>query len=146
MSLYSAQVTGEALAAATVETIIMIATGTARRGRLRRWGISFNGTDVTDAPVQVQLMRFTSNGSSSSSTPLKLDEADVAPLATARSAFTAEPSTSDVLESHYVSPAGGQLIETYFDDAPIIGVSGRLGVRILGNDAVNVSAFMHFEE
>lgn len=146
MSLYSAQVTGEALAAATVETIIQIAASATKRARLRRWGISFNGVDVTDTPVQVQLMRFSSAGSSSSSTPLKLDEADVAPLATARSAFTAEPTTGDILESHYVSPAGGQLIETYFDDAPIIGVSGRLGVRILGNDAVNVSAFIHFEE
>lgn len=145
MSLYAAQVTGEALAAATVETVMLVLAGT-NRCRLRRWGVSFNGTNVANSPVQVQLLRLTSNGSSSSAAPLKLDEADIAATATYRTSFTAEPSTSDVLESHYITPAGGLLVETYFDDAPVIGVNGRLGIRILGNDAVNVSAFMHFEE
>jgi hypothetical protein len=146
MSLYAAQVTGEALAAAAVETVLALAAGTTKRLKIRRWGVSFNGTNVANTPVQVQLIRITSAGSSTSGTPKKLDEADVAPLAAFLSAFTAEPSTGDVLEAHYVSPAGGQIIETYFDDAPIVGVSGRLAIRILGNDAVNASAFIHFEE
>lgn len=146
MSLYAAQVTGEALAASTAETVLMIFTGANARAKLRRWGISFNGADVTKTPVQVQLMRFTSNGSSSSGTPLKLNEADVASQSTFRSAFTAEPTTSDILESHFITPAGGEVIETYFDDAIVVGVNGRLGIRVLGNDAVNVSAYMHWEE
>ncbi len=146
MSLFAAQVTGEALAASTAETVLMISTGANKRAKIRRWGVSFNGTNVANTPVQVQLMRFTSAGSASSGTPLKLDESDVASLSTFRSAFSAEPTTSDVLESHFVTPAGGAVIETYFDDAPVVGVSGRLGIRVLGNDAVNVSAFIHFEE
>lgn len=146
MSLYGAQVTGEALAAATAETVLMVVAGSTNRAKLRRWGVSFNGTDPTKTPVQVQLMRFTSNGSSTQGTPLKLDESAVSALSTYRSAFTAEPSTGDVLESVFVSPAGGLVVETYFDDAPVVGISGRLGIRVLGNDAVNVSAFMHFEE
>lgn len=146
MSLYAGQVTGEAVTAAVAETIIMVATSTSIRAKIRRWGVSFNGTDVTDAPVQVQLMRFTSNGSSSTGVPVKMDTSDVPALSAIRTAFTAEPTTSDVLETHFVSPAGGNLIETYFDDAPVVEVSGRIGIRVLANDAVNVSAFIHFEE
>lgn len=148
MTLLAAQVTGEALAAATVETVLVVASGAAKRLKIRRWGISFNGTNVTNAPVQVQLMRFTSAGTASTGTPQKMDEADVPVLSgsTFRSAFAAEPTTGAILESHYVSPAGGQLIENYFDDAPIVGVSGFLGLRVLGNDAVSVSAFIHYEE
>ncbi len=146
MSLYGVQVAGESINASSAETVLMVVASASKRLKVRRWGVSFNGTDVTDTPVQVQLLRFTSNGSSSTSTPVKLDPSDVPSLSSVRSAFTAEPTTGDVLETHYVTPAGGNLIETYFDDAPVIEVSGRLGIRVLATDAVNVSAFLHFEE
>lgn len=146
MSLYAVQVTGEAIAASTAETILMVVAGSSKRVKVRRWGISFNGVDVTDAAVQVQLMRFSSNGTSSSSTPTKLDESEVASLAAVRTAFSAEPTTGDIIESHFVTPAGGNLVEVYYDDAPVVGVNGRIGIRVLAADAVNVSGFLVFEE
>lgn len=146
MAHYGVTVTGEALAAATAETLLMVIAGSGRRARIKRWGVSFNGANVSDVPIQVQLMRFTSNGSSSEAAATKLDPTSESALAVVRTAFTAEPSTSDILESHYVSPAGGNLIEVYFDDAPVVPAVGRIGIRLLGNAAVNVSGFMIFEE
>jgi hypothetical protein len=130
MSLFAAQVTGEALAAAAVETVLSVTASASKRLKVRRWGVSFNGTNVANTPVQVQLIRLTADGSSATGTPKKMDEASENPLAAFRSSYSAEPSTGDILESHYVSPAGGQLIETYFDDAPVVGQSGRLGIRV----------------
>lgn len=147
MPLYTVTVSGEALAAATVETIAQIVAPAARRLTLVRWGVSFNGADVTKVPVRVELLRLTSAGSSSAFTPVKMDPTDEAATATARVAHTVEPTASDVLEVHFVTPAGGNLIEYYGpEERPTVQASGRLGIRVLANDAVNVNCFLTFEE
>lgn len=149
MAHYSINVTGEAIAASAVETILQVVAGT-KPVRLSRWGISFNGTDVTDQPVRVELLRLTSAGTSSAYTPLKLDPTSEASLAAGRTAHTAEPTAGDVLEVHYITPAGGNLVEVYSagypDERPIVAPAGRLGIRVLAVDAVNVNAFLLFDE
>ena len=147
MALFSANVTGESLAAAAVETVIQIVASANKRINLVRWGISFNGVSVTDQPVRVELIRLTSAGTSSAFVPLKLDPTGDAAMASARTSHTAEPAPSDVLEVHYVTPAGGNLIEVYApDERPVIAANGRLGIRVLATNAVNTNAFMIFEE
>lgn len=150
MAHYSINVTGEAIAASTVETILQVVAGATKPVRLSRWGVSFNGVDVTDQPVRVELLRLTSAGTSSAFTPLKLDPNSEAAIATARTAHTAEPVAGDVLEVHYVSPAGGNLVEVYSagypDERVIVAPNGRLGIRVLAVDAVNVNAFLIFDE
>lgn len=147
MALFSINVTGEAIAAATVETVLQVAAGPASRLALTRWGISFNGVDVTKQPVRVELLRLTSAGTSSAYTPKKLDESSDPVVATGRTAHTAEPTAGDVLEVHYISPAGGNIVEVYApDERPIVQVNGRLGIRVLAVDALNVNAFLIFEE
>lgn len=147
MPLYAVTVSGESLAAATVETLAQIVAPAARRLKLVRWGVSFNGADVTKAPVRVELLRLTSAGSSAAFTPVKMDPTDEVASATARVAHTAEPTAGDVLEVHYLTPAGGNLIENYApEEAPVVQASGRLGIRVLANDAVNANCFLIFEE
>lgn len=150
MSFYSVNVVGEAVAASAVETIIQVVAPANRKIHLSRWGVSFNGVDVTDQPVRVELLRLSSAGTSSAFIPLKLDESDNAAQSTARTAHTAEPTAGDVLEVHYVAPAGGNLVEVYSagspDERPAIVANGRLGIRVLAVDAVNVNAFIIFEE
>lgn len=150
MAHYSINVTGEAIAASTVETIIQVVAGASKPVRLSRWGVSFNGVTVTDQPVRVELLRLGSAGTSSAFTPLKLDPNSEAAIATARTSHTAEPTAGDVLVVHYVSPAGGNLEEVfsagYPDERPIVALNGRLGIRVLSVAAVNVNAFLIFEE
>lgn len=147
MSLFSINVSGEALSASTAETIIQGVASGSKSVDLIRWGISFNGALVTDAPVLIELIRFTSNGTSSLFTPLKLDPASDAPLMTGRTSHTAEPTPSDVLEKYYVSPAGGGLILQYAPDERIrVPINGRLGIRVLALNAVNVAAYLIFNE
>lgn len=150
MSHYSITVTGEALAAATVETVLQVVAGASKPVRVSRWGVSFNGVTVSDIPVRVELIRLTSAGTSSAFVPLKLDPNSEASMAAARTAHTAEPTAGDLLEVHYVSPAGGGLIEVYSagypDERPIVAPNGRIGIRVLATAAVNVNAFLIFDE
>lgn len=150
MAHYSINVTGEALAASTVETILQVVAGATKPVRVSRFGISFNGVSVTDQPVRVELIRLSSDGTSSAFVPKKLDSNSENSIAQGRTAHTAEPTAGDVLEVHYISPAGGNLVEVfspgYPDERPIVAPSGRIGLRVLSTAAVNVSAFLIFEE
>lgn len=149
MAHFSINVTGEALAASTVETVLQVVAGATKPVRVSRWGVSFNGVDVTDQPVRVELLRLTSDGTSSAYTPKKMDANSEASVATARTAHTAEPTAGDVLITAYVTPTGGyeQVFSPgYPDERPIAAPNGRIGIRVLGVDAVNVSAFLIFEE
>lgn len=150
MAHYSINVLGEAVAASTVETIIQVVAGAAKPVRLARWGVSFNGVTVTDQPVRVELIRLTSAGTSSTFVPKKMDPNSEAAVAQGLTSHTAEPVAGDVLEVHYVSPAGGNLVEAYSagypDERPIVAPTGRLGIRVLAVNAVNVSAFIIFDE
>lgn len=147
MSLFSINVSGEAVAANVVETIVQGVASASKSIELVRWSVSFNGSVVTDAPVLVELLRLTSAGTSAAFTPVKLNPADDAPLLTARTSHTAEPVAGEVLEKLYISPAGGMAYVQYAPDERVkVAASGRLGIRVLGVNAVNVSAFMIFSE
>jgi len=147
MALFSINVTGEAVAASVSETILQVVAGAARRVNLVRWGISFNGVSVSDQPVRVELIRLSSAGTSTAYVPKKMDESSDAPAASGRTAHTAEPTAGDVLEVHYVTPAGGNLIEAYApDERAVVQVNGRLGIRVLSTAALNVNSFLIFEE
>lgn len=140
---YSVAVLGEGLTAGIVETALQVVAGASKRAEVIRWSVSFNGTDGTKAPVRVELMRQTSAGTSTAYTPKKIDPAGDAPLLTGRTAFTAEPTTDDVLETYYVSPNAGLLVIEYApDDRPRIAAAGRMAIRLLANDAVSFNAYM----
>lgn len=146
MALQSVITTAQALPAATVTTALSIVAGS-KAIRLVRFGVSFNGADSTKAPVRVELIRLTSNGSSTAYTPKKIDPNSDAALASGRTTFTAEPAYGDILEIQYVSPAGGGFVEVYAPDERInIPAAQMLGLRFLANDAVSVNAFMIFDE
>lgn len=150
MAHYSVNVTAEAVAAATVETLIQVSAVGAKPFRIARWGVSFNGVTVTDQPVRVELIRLTNDGTSSAFVPRKLDTTVEASLAQGRTSHTAEPAAGDVLEVHYVSPAGGNLVEAYSagypDERPYAAPGGRIGIRVLAVNAVNANAFIIFDE
>ena len=146
-NLFTVNVVGEALAASTVQTVLQVVASASKSIEVVRWGVSFNGVDAADAPVRVELLRLTGAGTSSAFTPLKLDPASDAALATARTAHTAEPTYGDVLEPFQVTPYGGLLVMQYAgDERPKVTASNRIGIRCLAAAAVNVTAFMVFAE
>lgn len=146
-SLFSINVTLEALAATTTETVLQVVASATKNLEVVRWGVSFNGVSAADAPVKVELIRLTSAGTSSAFTPVKLDPSSDASIATARTSHTAEPTYSDIIEPFEVTPYAGLLIMQYAPDERIkVAANGRIGIRCMAAAAVNVTAFLIFAE
>lgn len=150
-AVYSATVEGEeAIAASTAETILQLRGATTTKAKIVAWGISFDGTSSTDAPVTVRLLRQSTDGASSSAaTEVPLDPDSPTAACTAFHSFSStEPTAGDVIEIHQVHPQGGNLVREYPPGRePILdnATSSRIGIEVNG-PAVNASAFIMWEE
>lgn len=148
MSLFVATDT-DTLAANTAETIIQVVAAT-KPLRIKEVGVSFNGVDAAQIPILVELMRQTTAGTSASGTVREQEEVRESPLASSLINFTAEPTAGDILRQWYVPPAGGLFVMQFpLGDEPVVGPSGRMGLRCTPSGASNtpgVAAYIVFDE
>lgn len=144
----------EALAAATAETLCIVAGATTRKGRVIAYGVSFDGVSSSAEPVQVKLKRgnSASQGSSSAATEEKHDPDDPAAACTGFHSFSGEPTyTGQPLRHHEVHPQGGQY-ELWRagseDDGFVLDDSANsfLGLEATAPAVVNVGAWMEWDE
>ncbi len=90
----------EELTASATETLVQVVAATNHQVKIKKWEVSFAGVTVTDEPIEVQLTRQSSAGTSSALTPVKWHDSDGDTIdATGRQDFTAEPTTGDILAS-----------------------------------------------
>lgn len=142
-----ATITEQALGAATQETVLQLVAAANHRVKLLQWGVFFDGTSVSEAPVQVVLQRQSTAGTSSANTPVKIDDSLAETLqTTARDAFTVEPTSGDILWAGEVHPQSGYSEILPLGQEIIIGGGDRIGIRCTAPAAVNARAFMKFEE
>lgn len=146
MGLYVVHSRNEALAAATVETLLQVVAGASKRVQVRAWGISFDGVTASNVPGDIELLRQTTAGTASAFTPAKWDEAEPASIATAQNLFTVEPTAGDMLHPIQLTPNGGLFEVDYGDDGPWVAASGRVGIRANFAAIVNVTAWLRFKE
>ena len=142
-----ASVAEEALAAATIETIIQLVAAANHRVKILGWGIFFDGVSTTAEPIEVVLARQTTAGTAAALTPVKVDDsiADTL-LTTAQQDFTVEPTTTDILAVVEVHPQQGYQILYPLGQELIIGGGDRVGLRATAPAVVNCRAVMYFEE
>lgn len=138
------------LVASTTRTLVQVVAGASKPLRIKEVGISFNGTDASLTPIQVDLCRQSTAGTSSALTLLEQEEAREAPMATARNGFSStEPTTGDIIRTWQVTPAGGLLVVQFpLGDEPIVAASGRLALRAITGAATTPSAasYIVFDE
>jgi hypothetical protein len=150
MPIYAATTEGEeGLTAATAETLIQLAGATTVRPKIVAWGISFDGTDPTAAPVVVELMRQTTAATGSGAVEVPLDPADPAAQVTARHTITAEGSAGDVIEAYEIHPQGGLVIREYAPGREVVmddSATSCIAIRATAPAAVNAVAWIHWEE
>ena len=139
--------TEEALGAATTETVLQLVAAANHRVKLKEWGVFFDGVSVTAEPVLVEIVRQSSDGTSSALTPVKVDDSLPETLqTTARDKFSgAEPTSGDVLDAIQVHPQQGWK-EVDSDYIYIVGGGDRIAIRVTAPAAVNCKASMKFEE
>ena len=142
-----AQITEEALAAATEETIIQLVAAANHRVKILSWGVFFDGVSGIAEPVQVELARQTTSGSAISLALVKMDDsiADTL-LTTAQQDFSAEPAKGDVLQSINCHPQSGYEKIFPLGQEPIIGGGDRIGIICTAPAIVNVRGMIVFEE
>lgn len=132
----------------TTLTLMQLVAATNHRVEVIEIGISFDGINNTHKPIDVDVLRQTSAGTSSALTLHKADDSlgdsfDVTALKT----FTAEPTDGALIpRPWHVHPQTG-LIYPVPSDAPIwIGAGDRLGLRVLAANAVEATAYILFRE
>jgi hypothetical protein len=150
MAIYSVTSEGEeAIAAATVETLVQLRGVTTAKARIVAWGISLDGVTSTDAPAVVDLLFQTTDGTATGATEVALNPDEPAALVTGFHSFSAEPTPGGIIESYEVHPQGGMVIREYPPGRePMItnATSSRIGVRVNCPTAVNALAWIQWEE
>ena len=141
-------VTGEvSVAGAATDTIFGILAATNQGIYIKKVKLGFKGAVVTNEPVTVEFIRFTSDGTGTAITEVKKDsDAGETIQSAAKHTYTAEPTGIVVLESMPIHPQGG-VIEVMPIEAPIHVHGGEgWGIRITPDDTVIAIATVECEE
>lgn len=149
-SVYSATTENEeAVVAATAETIIALISATATKPRIIEWGVSFDSTSATAAPVRVRLVRATADGTGSSATIKSWDPDNPTASATAKHSYSAEPTkeSTPLVEMH-IHPQAGIVVqyplgrEIVLDNA----TTSIVCLEVLADANVNATGYIVWEE
>lgn len=138
------------LTATTAKTILAVITGATRRARIFRFEIGFGSTTNTDAAVLYEIVRFTgADGTGTAVTPVALDPANPAAIATAKENYTAEPASAVVLSTGKLTPQPGGTLIVPFEPGvePTAAISTEIGLRLTApQNQTTVRATLYFEE
>jgi hypothetical protein len=149
MELYTITATDVPLSAGTAKTVLQLRTPSNRRARLVEWSVSFDGTVGSNTPVKVELMRQTSAGTGTGITPVAMDAASPAALCSAAGNHSAEPGYGNRLEVLRLTPNAGLVVIPFSvirEERPIVPTSSFVGIVCTAAQAVNVTAYIIFEE
>jgi len=136
-----------ALSAAAQKTVLQVVAPANQRLKVLSWGVFFDGTSVTEAPVEIVLQRQSTAGTMSALTPVKNDDSLAETIqTTAQHTATAEPTSGDVIDVVEVHPQQGYEKLYPLGQEPIIGGGDRLAIRCTAPTGVNVRAKIVFEE
>jgi hypothetical protein len=136
-----------ALGVATAKTVIQLVAAANHPIDLTEISVGFDATDSTFEAVEVELVRQTTAGTATALTIVKANDSDADTFdTTAQHSATVEPTTTDVLRIWRIHPQTGYAYQLS-TAAPIhVGAADRVALRITSANAVNVDAYMTFEE
>lgn len=149
MAIFIARTPAVAITGGTTRTLLQVIAST-QPLRIKEIGVSFDGTDASDKPVEVDLLRQTTAGTNTSGTLVENQEIGQSALASFNHSMTStEPTPGDILRSWYITPAGGLWVMQFpLGDEPVVGPSGRLGIRCVPDASAsqNALAYIVFDE
>jgi hypothetical protein len=143
-----------ALAAATAKTALMVLTPSTFGGEVKKFRIGFDGVTATAVPVFWEVVRSTNATNSTPGTANTNENANITQAYgrtitagfTAFSASTSEPTVLTVLESNWLTPAGGLLVYDFALGSEYeCDVSAGLGIRLTAPAVVNARVSMTVE-
>ncbi len=131
----------------SLKTIIDLATTSTNSAVLMALDIGFNGTVSTATPIQVDLVRFTTDGTGTAGTVQKLNgtEPDTA-SSTFKFNYTAEPTGKTTVASFYVHPQTSFSYQWPMGREFILTNSSFLGVQVTAGTSVSCIVNLTFLE
>lgn len=154
-SRYSALTSSSATTLAPVTTIngtrtlLQLVASSTGFATIMEWGVSFDNTNASLAPIAVYLQRQTSAGTSSAGTVQKLAPgAPTAQTTVLRNFSSTDPTAGDLLGAWNVNPTSGIVIQYPLGREPVMDVSTRLALVTVGVTAniSNATAYITWEE
>ena len=136
----------ECFNAGNAKTVLAVKANVNIPLKILGWSISFDGTSITAAPMNVELSRQTTSGTMASTVPVKLGTNVEVVQATASFGASAEPSKGDVLDTFDIHPQAGFDVKYPEGEQPIIPPDGRVGIIVKADMAINCSVKMICEE
>jgi hypothetical protein len=149
MTAYTITPPPVALAGAATKTVVGVNAGSTKRFLVKEVHISTDGIDATKIPIEFQLLRHTTAGTSTAGTNLENEEVREAFTGSSGYNYTVEPTAGDVLRRWYITPAGATWAFQFMPgDEPVVGTSGRISVRAITQTGVtcNVLVTLSIEE
>jgi hypothetical protein len=136
-----------ALTAATAKTIIQVASVAHRPIKVKEWGVFFDGVSVTEAPVQVRLIRQSTAGTMSALTPIERTITGVTIQETCLHTATVEPTLVSCVAAREVHPQSGYQEKFSFGDEIVVGGAaiGRIAIECTAPATVNVRGEIVYE-
>ncbi len=135
------------VAAAATDTVLGILAATNQGIHIQKVKLGFKGVVVTNEPVTVEFIRFTSDGTGTAITEVKSDsDAGETIQSAAKHTYTVEPTGTVVLESFTIHPQGG-FIENMPIERPIHVHGGEgWGIRITPDEEAVLIATIECDE
>ncbi len=140
--------TGEvAIVGGQIDTIIAIIPATNQGVLVHKIWAGFKGKVVTNEPITIEFIRFTSDGTATTGTKQKVDvDASETLQAVFKHTYTIEPTGITVLVSFPIHPQGG-FIDTLPIEAPILVHGGDFwGIRVSPDENATVMITLECEE
>lgn len=141
-------VTGEvAIVGGQSDTIIAIIPATNQGVLVHKIWLGFKGKVVTNEPITIEFIRFTSDGTATTGTKQKVDVDSSETLqAVFKHTYTGEPTGITVLVSFTIHPQGG-FIDTLPIEAPTLVHGGDFwGIRVAPDENATVLITLECEE
>ncbi len=150
MALYTVNVRAVALVAATAQTLILLQEASDYFiEQLVEFGISFDGVTAGAVPVQVDVTRVQSTGTSGVNAAVARTDSGIsnASRSTAATGFTVEPSSPVVFKSMYVDPNKGLFIYQFPPGTRSVGGGSTWpAIRATAPANVNCDAWLTWQE
>ncbi len=128
------------------KTVLQVKASSTAMVKILGFGISFDGVSITAEPVMVTLSKQTTDGTMTSTNPIKIGVYSEDILATAQYLATVEPGTTDAIESMEIHPQAGYEIRYPVGQEPIVGRGEHVGILVTASAAVNCRVKMICEE
>jgi hypothetical protein len=135
---------------ASLQCLMWIKAPANQRVAVKRIAVSFDSTSNSAAPVQVQIAKFSDDGTGGGALTPKQKQPNATTLQTTAkdksTVWSAEPTKTDVLDYMEIHPQGGVYIPYTFLDEIVINGGERVGILAYAGAAVNCIPVIEFEE